>query len=98
MEHYEKSGLEDKKKTPAFTLIRQSIELQFNKRLDVKSLEKSVEYLHENPVGIRILKEMVVQHIYMFPVDYKEKQKLSSMLGISIQGQRFLDQRKLGKG
>lgn len=90
--------LEDKKKTPAFTLIRQSIELQFNKRLDVKSLEKSVEYLHENPVGIRILKEMVVQHIYMFPVDYKEKQKLSSMLGISIQGQRFLDQRKLGKG
>ncbi|WP_309043584.1 toll/interleukin-1 receptor domain-containing protein [Marinobacter sediminicola] len=90
--------LEKEKQTPAFTLIRQSIELQFNKSLDIKSLSKSLSYLHDNPVGVRILKEMVVQHIYMFPVDYKEKQKLSSKLGISIQGQRFLDQHKLGKG
>lgn len=90
--------LEDEKQTPAFTLIRQSIELQFNKKLDVKSLSKSVEFLHDNPVAIRILKEMVIQHIYMFPVEYREKQKLSSMLGISMQGQRFLDQHKLAKG
>ncbi len=92
------SLLEEEKQTPAYTLIRQSIELQFNKVLDVKSLTKSLSHLHDNPVGVRILKEMVIQHIYMFPVDYKEKQLLSSKLGISIQGQRFLDQHKLGKG
>lgn len=90
--------LEEEKQTPAFTLIRQSIELQFKKTLDVKSLTKSLSLLHDNPVGVRILKEMVIQHIYMFPVDYKEKQILSSKLGISIQGQRFLEQRTAGKG
>lgn len=91
-------SLERSKNTPAYTLIRQSIELQFNKRLDVDSLSSSVRFLRDNPVSIRILKEMVVQHIYMFPVDYKEKQKLSSLLGISVQGQRYLDRQKLGKG
>ena len=41
---------------------------------------------------------MVIQHIYMFPVEYKEKQQLSHLLGISIQGQRLMDSRKIGKG
>lgn len=47
---------------------------------------------------MRILKEMVIQHIYMYPVEYKEKQQLASLLGISVQGQRQMDRNKLGKG
>ena len=35
---------------------------------------------------------------YMFPVEYKTKQQLSELLDISVQGQRIMDQRKLGKG
>jgi hypothetical protein len=41
---------------------------------------------------------MVVQHTYMFPVDYVEKQKLAEMLGISVKGQRLMDFKKIGKG
>ncbi|EPP5594418.1 TIR domain-containing protein [Vibrio cholerae] len=90
--------LEDKSDTPAFYLINQAIELQFNRTLKVDSISKCKENLKDNPVCIRILKEMVIQHIYMFPVEYKEKQQLSELLGISIQGQRLMDRRKIGKG
>ncbi len=90
--------LEERADTPAFYLISQAIDLQFNKVLKVQNVSKCKEKLRDNPVCVRILKEMIVQHIYMFPVDYKEKQQLSELLGISVQGQRIMDQRKIGKG
>ncbi|MBK1851559.1 TIR domain-containing protein [Marinobacter sp. 1-4A] len=84
--------------TPAFHLIRQSIELQFNKVINIEHITSCVGALKGNQVCLRILKEMVIQHIYMFPVDYKEKQQLSHLLGISVRGQRLMDNRKIGKG
>lgn len=90
--------LENNENTPAYTLINQAIELQFKRIIDIDTLQKTTEKLKNNPVCLRILKEMVVQHIYMFPVEYKEKQQLSKLLGISVQGQRQMDLRKLGKG
>lgn len=90
--------LEKDRKTPAYTLIYQAIELQFKRELDISTVRDTHEKLKSNPVCLRILKEMVVQHIYMFPVDYKEKQKLSSILGISVRGQRNMDLKKRGKG
>jgi len=92
------SALEEQEKTPAYTLINQSIELQFKRILDVNSIEKTSEKLKNNPVCLRILKEMVVQHIYMFPVEYKTKQQLSELLGISVKQQRLMDNKKIGKG
>jgi hypothetical protein len=90
--------LEEQEKTPAYTLINQSIEFQFKRILDISSVEKTAEKLKNNPVCLRILKEMVIQHIYMFPVEYKAKQKLSALLDISVQQQRFMDRKKIGKG
>lgn len=90
--------IEEKSATPAISLIRISIDLQFNKNMDIKRVSDCVERLKDNPVCMRILKEMIIQHIYMFPVEYKEKQKLSSLLGISIKGQRQMDLLKAGKG
>ncbi|SER52022.1 TIR domain-containing protein [Azotobacter beijerinckii] len=84
--------------TPAYTLINQAVELQFKRMLDIDSIQKTMDKLRGNPVCLRILKEMVIQHIYMFPVAYKEKQQLSEMLGISVRGQHLMDQNKLGKG
>lgn len=83
--------------TPAVSLIRLSIDLQFDKALDFERVEECSEILKDNAVCTRILKEMVVQHIYMFPVSYKHKQKLSSLLGLSVQGQRLMDRQKTGK-
>ena len=90
--------LEQKGDTPAHSLIRQSIELQFGKKLTIENVKKCSEKIKGNAVATRILKEMVIRHIYMFPVDYREKQQLSSLLKISIKGQRLLDQRSRGKG
>ncbi|OQW42615.1 MAG: toll-Interleukin receptor [Proteobacteria bacterium SG_bin4] len=93
---YEK--LENNAGTPAASLIRLSIDLQFNKILNIDNVSNCANKLKGNPVCTRILKEMVIRHIYMFPVEYDEKQKLSSLLGISVKGQRIMDLRKTGKG
>lgn len=90
--------LEKDRKTPAHTLIYQAIELQFKRELNTSTVKETYEKLKSNPVCLRILKEMVVQHIYMFPVEYREKQQLSSILGISVRGQRQMDLNKRGKG
>ena len=90
-------NLSKKENTPAYTLINQAVQLQFTRSLHIPSIEQTKERLKNNPVCLRILKEMVIQHIYMFPVEYKEKQQLSSMLGISIRGQRLMDHKKAGK-
>ena len=91
-------SLEENENSPAFILIKQAIELQFTRSVKISSIETVTEKLRNNPVCLRILKEMVIQHIYMFPVEYKTKQQLSELLDISVQGQRLMDQRKLGKG
>ena len=93
---YEK--LEKNSGTPASALIRLSIDLQFNKTLNIGNVASCADKLRGNAVCTRILKEMIVQHIYMFPVEYREKQQLSSLLGITIKGQRLMDRRKAGKG
>ncbi|MBY4675209.1 toll/interleukin-1 receptor domain-containing protein [Marinobacterium arenosum] len=90
--------LESNENTPAITLLKQAIELKFSRSLDVQKIEMSTRKLKDNPVCSRILKEMVIQHIYMFPVDYKVKQQLANLLSISVRGQRLMDIKKLGKG
>lgn len=90
--------MEENVGTPAFLLIRQAIELQFNKTINIDHISNCVKDFKDNQVCLRILKEMVIQHVYLFPVSYKEKQQLSHLLGISVQGQRLMDAKKTGKG
>jgi hypothetical protein len=84
--------------SPAITLLNQAIELQFKRNLDILTVSQTASELNGNPVCKRILKEMVIQHTYMFPVGYKEKQQLAELLGMSVQGQHLMDRKKLGKG
>lgn len=90
--------LEAQKDTPAYTLINQAIELQHERSLNMDSISHTLDKIHDNPVCLRILKEMVVQHVYMFPVGYKEKQQLSEKLGFSMNQQRLMDRKTRGKG
>jgi TIR domain-containing protein len=80
--------------TPAVKLINQAIGLQFKKKLDFRKLDELVRDFHSNPTCTRILKEIVIQHVYMFPVEYKDKQKIQETLGISMQGQRLMGLKK----
>ncbi|MDG6240573.1 toll-Interleukin receptor, partial [Glaesserella parasuis] len=80
--------------TPAIILIKQTIELHFNKKLDFKKLKDNYEKLKSNPVCIRILREIVIQHIYLFPVSTREKQQLSTLLNLPIVGQELISQKQ----
>ena len=91
-------NLEHQEKTPAIILLNQAIDLHFKKKLDINIVSETAEKLKNNHVCLRILKEIVIQHTYMFPVNYKEKQQLSALLNISIEGQRIMDSKKIAKG
>ncbi|MDF2178896.1 hypothetical protein P2G88_11610 [Aliiglaciecola sp. CAU 1673] len=90
--------LEKKSDSPAITLIKQAIDLQFNRNVDFIELERTNYKLRNNPICQHILKEIIVQHVYMFPTDYKEKQKLENLFGIPVKRQRQFDSNKKGKG
>lgn len=78
----------------SINLINQAIDLHFHKNLDFRNIESLNEKFSSNPTCARILKEIIIQHIYMFPVNYQDKQRISSTLGISMDTQRILDQKK----
>lgn len=86
-----------KEQSPAITLLNQAIDLQFNRNLDIPLLSQTAARLKNNPVCVRILKEMVIQHTYMFPVGYKEKQQLADLFGVTVQSQRLMDRKQIGK-
>lgn len=67
--------------------------------MNIQSVEETIEKLKNNPVCLRILKEMVIQHTYMFPVDYKVKQQLARKAKeISVKRSAYMDLKKTGKG
>ena len=80
--------------SPAALLINQSIELQFMKKFDVPKIGKLYQQFHDNPACGRVLKEIVVQYIYMHHVGYKEKQQISEAIGLPIDSQLYLERTK----
>ncbi|PTL92416.1 toll-Interleukin receptor [Halomonas litopenaei] len=89
--------VEEKNGTPAIKLINQSMHLHFHKRLDFKRITSLQKEFRSNPTCKRILKENIIQHTYMFPVKFRDKQRLSETLGISMQTQRRMENAKGGK-
>ncbi|MBD3669296.1 MAG: toll/interleukin-1 receptor domain-containing protein [Gammaproteobacteria bacterium] len=87
-------NIEAKTSTPAVKLINQAISLQFSKTIDAKTLRGLVDEFAKNPTCEKILKEFVIQHIYMFPVDYKQKQKVADLLKIPIANQIGINKQK----
>ena len=80
--------------SPAVKLINQAIYMQFNKKLDAKAIKSLSDEFKKNPTCERILKEIVIQHIYMFPVEYKQKQKIAEILKIPVAVQMKLGLQK----
>lgn len=89
-EIYQKIASE--KDTPAYRLIRLAIELHFNKKIDIVKITEMNQVFKDNVVCQRLMKEFIIQHMYMYPVSYQVKQQLSELLDIPIDKQRKLDQ------
>lgn len=90
--------IQKEEQSPALVLLNQAIELHFGKSLEMQSVSNTASLLKNNPVCSRILTELIIQHTYMFPVDYKEKQQLAELLRIPVQGQRIMDRQSKIKG
>lgn len=74
-------SLDEQRATPAISLITQTIQLQFMKNLDVARISNLYSELKDNPACGRVLKEIVIQYVYMHHVGYKEKQQLTAAIG-----------------
>ena len=81
--------------TVASKLINLYIHTWHKKTLDlekIKELHKNLKY-EKNDQAICILKHIVARYIYMHPVPYNKKQKISALLGFSIQQQRLTEKK-----
>ena len=87
-------NIEASSPSPAVKLINQAIYLQFNKNLDAKAVKALAEEFSTNPTCERLLKEIVIQHIYMFPVEYRQKQKIAEILKIPVSSQLLVGMQK----
>ncbi|WP_156804855.1 NACHT domain-containing NTPase [Synechococcus sp. PCC 6312] len=77
-----------KKKTPAFQLVRQIIELHFEKKLDIKKIEKLHHEFSTNPTCDRLLKYIVLRYCSMHDIRYQDRQRLAEKLKIPMDIQR----------
>lgn len=82
----------EEKDSPAYQLIRLAIELHFNKKVDIAKIAEMNQSFKDNVVCQRLMKEFIIQHMYMYPVGYKIKQQISELLDIPMDKQRKLDQ------
>jgi hypothetical protein len=86
----------------SFKLVDISVKLDTLK-LPTKEVVNLNHELKENLLCTRLLRKLVVHHIYLFPTDYKTKQQICESLGIPIKQARgidvaFEDQKRIGGG
>ncbi len=68
--------------TPASDLISICIQLWTSKHLDVKAVESLAKKFEGNLYAHRLLKDIVIDHILMHDISYKDNQRLSVILNI----------------
>lgn len=86
--------IDEEANTPAVSLVTIAMELQFLKKIDLERIKLVYKNNDKNPVVQRILKEIVVRHTYLHPVDYKIQQKLSEALTIPPERMRIASTNK----
>ena len=82
-------NVDQKTNTPASNLVNFSIHAWHKKNIDFKKLESLYKHFEKdkNPAAIHLLKDIVSRHIYMHKIDFKDKQRIGSLLGFDVQKQ-----------
>jgi len=68
-----------------------SIRLDYFKAFPYEEMKKLEKRLSGNVLPLTVLKRMVIDHLYMFPVSYTEKQRICNILGIPMASQRMIE-------
>lgn len=72
----------DKEKTPAAFLVKHGILMWYNKNLQLDSIIKWINDKQNSDISKKILRRLIVRHASMHLLDYKDRQKIESKLGI----------------
>lgn len=72
-------------------LVDISIKLDFFKAFPYSDIRKLQKTLEKNPLPLTVLKRLVIDHLYMFPTTYEDKQRICDKLEISMTSQRTID-------
>ncbi len=84
--------------TPVMKLVYLAIKLEFTKEIPKKELESVYLEFSGNPIAQRLLQELVIQHLYMNEVEYRDRQWISSKLKLPVRTQRLLQATQEKKG
>lgn len=82
------NDVKNKNDSVAINLIDVSIKLNFYNLFPFNDIENLVKRLTNNALPLLQLRLIVLNYIYMYPLDYKSKQRIASILKIPIETQR----------
>ena len=74
--------IESKIKTPVSFLVKHGILMWYNKNLRIDELAKKIKEKDFSKLAQNILKFMVVEYSSMHPINYRDRQRIESKLGI----------------
>lgn len=75
---------------PTYQLINIAIKMEFGKSIPRAEVERLYKDLEDNPIARRLLQEIIIQHLYLNYVDYKDRQWISEKLALPMASQRQL--------
>jgi predicted phosphodiesterase len=75
----------EKNDTTAFRLIDLSIKFEHGKHIPFKEIEEFIDTLSttSNILAMQILVNIAVNHLYMFPVHFSDRQRITEMLSLN---------------
>jgi hypothetical protein len=73
-------------------LIDLSIQLEHFSRLPIERIKQDNVDFATNKLASMVLRNLVINYMYMFETDYRQKVQLSRILGIDMQAQYVIDQ------
>lgn len=72
-------------------LIDLSIHLDFESRIPIDRIKSLNQEIGSNKICTLILRNLVLERLYYFDEDYKDMNRISEILGIPIQQQRYIN-------
>jgi hypothetical protein len=81
----------------AVQLINVAMRLDISKSIPKRKIETVNAKLDNNPMARRVLKHLLVEHVYLHDVPVRDKQWISDKLGLPMKTQRLVDARSKRK-
>ncbi len=87
-------AMAESEETPALRLIEVAMKLEFQNKLPKKEIARLHKDLEKNRIAQRMLKDIVIRHLYIHSIGYEDRQWISDKLNIPIQAQRAIQHKE----